>query len=68
MQVTTVDHSGVYLAGAPMGPKTKKAGYRLIGVIVEGPQGNVFFKLTGQAKTVAAAQPQLEQMLRTMRK
>ncbi len=67
MAVTTVEHSGVYLAGAPMGPKVKKSGYRLVGVIVEGPQGSVFFKLTGPAKTVAASQPALNEMLKTIR-
>ena len=34
--------------GGPMSQKTTpRENYRLIGVIVEAPQGNVFFKLTG---------------------
>lgn len=34
--------------GGPMsGQTTPKENYRLVGVIVEAPQGNVFFKLTG---------------------
>jgi hypothetical protein len=39
------------------------AGYRLIGAIVEGPGGNVFFKLTGPAKTIAAQQKNFELLL-----
>ena len=38
-------------------------GYRLIGAIVEGPGGSVFFKLTGPAKTIAAQQKNFEQLL-----
>jgi hypothetical protein len=70
LPVTTIDLSGTYLASAgPMAPtKTSKPGYRLLGAIVEGPQGAVFFKFTGPAKTVAAAQPAFEKMLASMRR
>ncbi len=46
------------MAGAKPAP-----GYRLIGAIVEGPGGSVFFKLTGPAKTIAAQQKNFEQLL-----
>ncbi len=69
MKVTTIEHTGTYLAGAPMAPvKTPKPGYRLIGTIVEAPEGNVFFKLTGPAKTVAAAQAGFDKMIAAVKK
>jgi hypothetical protein len=45
-----------------------KAGYRLLGAIVEGPDGDIFFKLTGPAKTVAAAQDEFQAMLKSIKK
>ncbi|MCW5981431.1 MAG: hypothetical protein KIT09_25320 [Bryobacteraceae bacterium] len=70
MPATTIDLSGTYLASAgPMAAsQVKKPGYRLIGAIIEAPEGNVFFKFTGPAKTVAAAQPQLEKLLSSVQK
>ena len=63
--ITRVDASGTYTGmGGPMNPGAKPvAGYRLIGAIVEGPGGNVFFKLTGPAKTIAAQEKHFDQML-----
>jgi hypothetical protein len=70
LPVTIVDVSGTYKGGGPMmgqsgGPK---AGYRLLGAIVEGPDGEVFFKLTGPAKTVTAAQEEFQAMLKSLKK
>jgi hypothetical protein len=39
------------------------SGYRLLGAIAEGRGGNVFFKLTGPSKTIAAQQAAFDQML-----
>jgi hypothetical protein len=63
--ITTIDASGTYTGmGGPMMAGTKPAaGYRLIGAIVEGPGGSVFFKLTGPANTIAAQQKNFEQLL-----
>jgi hypothetical protein len=63
--ITVIDASGTYTGmGGPMMAGAKPvAGYRLIGAIVEGPGGNVFFKLTGPAKTIAAQQKNFEQLL-----
>jgi hypothetical protein len=63
--ITVIDVSGTYTGmGGPMMAGAKPvAGYRLIGAIVEGPGGNVFFKLTGPAKTIAAQQKNFEQLL-----
>jgi len=65
-KLTTVEVSGAYTGmGGPMavpGVQPKK-GYRLLGAIVEGPQGSVFFKCTGPAKTVGQNQQAFEKML-----
>ena len=54
----------VHRHGRPDGGVAKPVpGYRLIGAIVEGPGGSVFFKLTGPAKTIAAQQKNFEQLL-----
>ena len=67
--VTTIDLSGTYTgAGGPMGPKVTKPGYRLLGGIVEAPQGPVFFKFTGPAKTVAANAAVFEKLLASVKK
>jgi hypothetical protein len=69
LRVTTVEHSGTYLAGAPMAQaKTRKPGYRLIGAIVEAPQGSVFFKFTGPVKTVEAGRAAFDKMLQSLRR
>ena len=65
ISITTIDASGAYTGmGGPMMAGSKPvAGYRLIGAIVEGPGGSVFFKLTGPSKTIAAQQKNFEQLL-----
>ncbi len=64
MTITTVDIAGEYSGmGGPMGNGAPVAGYRLLGAIVEGPQGNIFVKFTGPAKTIGANQRQFEQLL-----
>jgi hypothetical protein len=65
LPVTTIDISGDYsgMGGPMVTEKTVKSGYRLLGAIVESPGGNVFLKLTGPAKTVAASQQGFEQLL-----
>lgn len=56
LPVTLVDLTGTYMAsGGPMMQVTaEKPGFRMIGAIVQGPQGAVFFKFTGPEKTVEA--------------
>lgn len=68
--ITVVDATGTYTGmGGPMMAGAKPvAGYRLIGAIVEGPGGSVFFKLTGPAKTIAAQQKNFEQLLASMQR
>jgi len=70
LHVTRAAVAGTYLApGGPMMQSTgKKTGYRLLGAIVEAPGGNVFFKLTGPATTVAAAQADFDALVASVRK
>jgi hypothetical protein len=64
VKVTVVDSSGTYTGlGGPMAAAKPVSGYRLLGAIAEGRGGNVFFKLTGPSKTVAAQQAAFDQML-----
>lgn len=62
LKVTTVDVSGAYTGMAA----AAKPNYRLLGAIVEGPQGSVFFKLTGPARTIAQSQAAFEKLLASL--
>ena len=66
--MTTVDVSGAYtgMGGPTAQPGPAVPGYRLLGAIVEGPQGSIFFKFTGPAKTVAANQAAFDKMLASL--
>ncbi|HQR20955.1 MAG TPA: hypothetical protein PLE54_06650 [Burkholderiaceae bacterium] len=68
LPATMVDVKGTYAGGSMMGPSAPKTGYRLLGAIVEGPGGNVFFKLTGPEKTVAAAEKLFRKVLDGLKK
>jgi len=64
IKVTVVDATGTYTGmGGPMAAGKPVPGYRLLGAIVEAPQGNVFFKLTGPTAVVAAQQAEFDRML-----
>jgi len=67
--VVSVD--GAYNAGGmrPMGggDSTPKPGYRLVGVVLEGPEGSLFFKLTGPAATARAMEAELMPMMESAR-
>ena len=71
LAVTTVSLAGTYLAS--MGPMfqsgaVKKPGYRMLGAIIEAPEGNVFVKLTGPKKTVLGADSEFQAFLNSLRK
>jgi hypothetical protein len=68
LPATAVDVKGTYMGGSMMGPSTPKPGYRLLGAIVEGPGGNVFFKLTGPEKTVSGAEKPFRKLLDGLKK
>jgi hypothetical protein len=66
IRVTRVSAEGTFASGMPGQPTTPKGNYALLGAIAEGPEGNLFFKLTGPRKTVRAAGKQFDAMLRTL--
>ncbi len=70
MKVTTVAISGTYLApsGPMMMPTGKKDNYKLLGAIIQGPQGSVFFKLTGPMKSVDASSAEFDALIGSIRK
>jgi len=63
--IVVIDSSGAYTGmGGPMVTSAKPVpGYRLLGAIVEGPGGTLFFKLTGPAKTIAGHEKNFNQLL-----
>jgi hypothetical protein len=70
LAVTTIDVSGNYsgMAGPGSSGGAPKPGYRMLGAIVENPSGNVFFKFTGPAKTIAANEAKFNQLLDSVSK
>jgi hypothetical protein len=71
LRVHTIDVSGTYLAsGGPMmhSQGKKQAGFRLLGAIVEAPQGLVFFKCTGPTATIGKAQAEFDAFLASLAK
>jgi hypothetical protein len=67
--VTTVDITGTYMqsSGPMMAAKEAKPNYRMISAVVEGKQGNIFFKFTGPKKTVTAAEADFNTMLKSLK-
>ena len=71
MKVTRVEVAGSYLAHAGMsegGAESPAPGWMLLGAIVEGPNGALFFKLTGPSATVSPAAREFDGLLASIRK
>lgn len=70
LKVTTVGIGGTYLGmgGMAMESSPKKENYRLLGAIIEAPEGLVFFKLTGPGPTVADAEKEFDAMIGSLAK
>ena len=51
-----------------MGPSTPRPGSRLLGAIIEGPQGPLFFKFTGGERTVNGAEKAFRKLLESVKK
>lgn len=73
MKAHWVEVAGTYNAsmgggGMPGGPTESKNDYRMAAAVVEGPQGNLFFKLTGPAKTASAMTEGFKAMLLAVKK
>ena len=71
LTVTTVSVAGTYMAS--MGPMfqsgaAKKSDYKMAGAIIEAPEGNVFIKITGPAKTIDAAEEEIKALLSSLKK
>ena len=70
LAVTTVSLAGTYLAS--MGPMfqsgaVRKPGFRMLGAIIEAPEGNVFVKLTGPEETVLSADGEFQAFLNSLK-
>jgi hypothetical protein len=61
--VTYVSAEGTYKSGMPGTAPVPKAGFALLGGIVEGSEGSVFVRLTGPAALVKAARADFEKMI-----
>ena len=70
LKVTLVQIAGTYLApgGPMMQSQGKKENFKLLGAIVQAPEGSVFFKLTGPAKTIAAAEGDFNGLISSLKK
>jgi hypothetical protein len=70
LPVTLVSVSGTYLApgGPMMQSQGKKQNFRLLGAIIEAPEGAVFFKMTGPAKTIGAAEKEFDALVASVEK
>jgi hypothetical protein len=70
LAVTMVRLAGTYLApgGPMMQSQGKRPDFRLLGAIVEAPEGLVFFKLTGPAATVGPAQADFDALVASFAK
>jgi len=67
--IVSVDGSYKSGGGRPMGGGGEiLPGYRLVGVVIEGPQGSLFFKLTGPVGTAGAMEDDLLTMVKGARK
>lgn len=69
LTVSTVDLSGTYIAELRPGAAQRhnKPGYRLRGAVVATPRGPYYIKMTGPAKTVAAADADFQRFVASMR-
>lgn len=67
MKLTRVEIDGTYLSpGTDMKSQGAMPGWRMLGAIVQGPQGPVFFKLTGPAGTVRGAAKDFDTLLASL--
>jgi hypothetical protein len=71
MKVWRINSSGIYLAHSGMmgtGTPEEKADWSLLGAIVDGPNGFLFFKLTGPSATVKGARGDFDAMIKSAKK
>ena len=69
LKVTRVEIAGTFLApDSEMQSQGKRPAWKLLGAIVEGPQGAVFFKFTGPAAVIDGAAKGFDTMLASLEK
>jgi hypothetical protein len=73
LQVTMLKLTGTYMGmgGGPMMQQqggSKKENFELLGAIVAGPEGSVFFKLTGPKKTVDGIEGSFNDLIASLQK
>lgn len=71
LKVHLVDIPGTFIdKPAPFapGPGVKRENYRMLGAIVESPEGNVFFKFYGPEKTIAQDAEAFREMITGLKK
>ena len=69
LKVTTVDLAGTYVAEVRPGATEhyNKPTFRLRAAVIETPKGAYYIKMTGPAKTMAAADADFKKVLATLR-
>jgi hypothetical protein len=69
LEVHFVSVDGTYneSMGSMGGQSAPREGYRMVAAIVDGPQGNVFLKLTGPKETAGTMEQGLRSMISTVR-
>jgi len=68
MNVLVIETAGTYLEGSMTGGQVvRKPGWALLGAVVEGPDANWYFKLTGPKATVDAQNAAFEKMLKSIK-
>jgi hypothetical protein len=63
VKITYVTTEGTFSSGMPGGPTTPMTGYALCGAILEGPDGNVFIKMTGPEAVVKSSSEAFKKMV-----
>ena len=67
--INVIDLSGTYMSGGMSGqPAVPKTGFRLLGAIIEAPEGPLFFKLTGPEAAIAEIKPHFDNLIGTLKK
>jgi hypothetical protein len=69
LKVTTVDVAGTYVAEVRPGATERynKPEFRLRAAVIETPRGSYYIKMTGPAKTMAAADADFKKFLASMK-
>ncbi len=68
LNVALVKIAGTFLSpgGPMMQSQGRKDDYRLLGAIVEAPQGSVFFKCTGPSNTISSAEEEFGALVESL--